>query len=110
MKATNNFAVTGIVAVSNPRTLGKASVCHFALSLGRLEGTGEDKRRVSSLLNIETWCKNEEADKVFTIIQKGNLVTVEGFMKPEEWVDKNGGKHSKTVLAATKVYLAKENN
>ena len=23
MKATNNFAVTGIVAVSNPRTLGK---------------------------------------------------------------------------------------
>ena len=80
------------------------------MSLGRLEGTGEEKRRVSSLLNIETWCKNDEADKFFKIIKKGNLVTVEGFLKPQEWVDKNGEKRSKTILAATKVYLAKENN
>lgn len=109
MKATNNFAVTGFVAVSNPRTLGKASVCHFALSVGRLEGTGKEKRRVSSLLNIETWCKNEKADETFAILKKGNLITVEGFLKPHEWVDKKGEKHNTTVLAATKVYLANNN-
>lgn len=105
----NSFAITGYVAASNPRTVGKANVCHFAISVARLEGTGDKKKRTTSLLNVETWCKNEDAEETFKILTKGNLVTVEGFLKATEWVNKSTGEiHNQVVLAATNIHLAKD--
>ena len=31
-------------------------------------------------------------------------MTIEGFFKPEEWTDKEGKKHNKVALVATKFY------
>ena len=54
-------------------------------------------------MNCEAWLKKEDVDKLKTI-EKGKLLTIEGFFKPEEWTDKDGKKHNKVVLVATKFY------
>ena len=57
---------------------------------------------------IEAWRKNEALDS-FDVLKKGNLVTVEGYFKPEEWTDaESGAKRSRIVMVATKFYLAPE--
>ena len=37
-------------------------------------------------------------------LTKGTLLTVEGFFKPEEWTDKDGVKHNRVIMIATKFY------
>ena len=59
-------------------------------------------------MGIEAWRKNEALDS-FDVLKKGNLVTVEGYFKPEEWTyPESGTKRSRIVIAATKFYLAPE--
>lgn len=108
-KIQNNFQISGFVAVSNPCIVGKAHVCHFALSIARTTGKGKDEKRSSALMNVETWCKAEDAEKTFGILKKGNLVLVEGFLKPQEWIDKNTNENRNQVtFQATNITLLKE--
>lgn len=44
--------------------------------------------------------------KIFNQISKGTLLTVEGYFKPEEWTDKDGVKHNRVIMVATKFYPA----
>jgi len=76
--------------------------------LGRAEKEGEETTYVSSFMGVEAWRKNEALDS-FDVLKKGNLVTVEGYFKPEEWTDaESGAKRSRIVMVATKFYLAPE--
>ena len=52
---------------------------------------------------MEAWRKNENAES-FDKLNKGAMLTVEGFFKPEEWSDQEGVKHNRVVLVATKFY------
>lgn len=59
-------------------------------------------------MGIEAWRKNEALDS-FDVLKKGELITVEGYFKPEEWTDsKSGEKRNRIVMVATKFYPAPE--
>ena len=103
-KIENNFAVTGFVGKdAEIRQFTTASVARFSLAIARNEKNGEEENRVSAFMNIEAWRKNENADS-FGKLTKGTMITVEGYFKPEEWTDKEGVKHNRIILVATKFY------
>lgn len=105
-KIENNFAVTGFVGKdAEIRQFTNASVARFPLAVSRQEKNGEETTRTSAFLNVEVWRKNGHTES-FDLLAKGALVTAEGYFKPEEWTDKDGVKHSRIILVATKVYLA----
>ena len=90
-KIENNFAVTGFVAKdAEVRQFTTTSVARFPLAVARQEKNGEDTKRISAFMNIEAWRKNENTGS-FDQLTKGTLLTVEGYFKPEEWTDKDGG-------------------
>ena len=39
---------------------------------------------------------------------KGTLLTVDGYFKPDEWIDQQGTKHNRIVFIANKFYPALE--
>ena len=107
-KIENKFAITGFVAKdAEIRQFPKASVARFPLAVARQEKNGEESERVSALMNIEAWRKNENAGS-FDQLTKGTLLTVEGYFKPEEWPDKDGVLHNRIVTVAIKFYPAVE--
>ena len=87
-KIENNFTVSGFVGKdAEIRQFANASVARFSLAF----------------MNMEAWRKNEHTES-FDKLTKGTLLTVEGFFKPEEWTDKDGVKHSRIIMVATKFY------
>ena len=63
---------------------------------------------VSAFIGIEAWRKNEAVDS-FGVLKKGELITVEGYFKPEEWTDsKSGEKRDRVIMVATKFYPTPE--
>lgn len=104
-KVENSFAVTGFIGKdAEIRNFTTSSVARFSLAVGRTEKRGEnqDEVRVSAFLNVEAWRKNDSAS--FELLKKGKMITVEGYMKPEEWTDKSGVKHNRIVFVASKYY------
>ena len=107
-KIENNFAVSGFVGNNAEiRQFATSSVARFSLAISRQEKNGEETTRVSAFMNFEAWRKNENAE-AFSQLTKGTLLTVEGYCKPEEWTDKDGVKHNRIVMVATKFYPAVE--
>lgn len=107
-KIENNFTVSGFVGKdAEIRQFANASVARFSLAIGRQEKNGEETSRVSAFMNMEAWRKNEHTGS-FDKITKGTLLTVEGFFKPEEWTDKDGVKHNRVIMIATKFYPTPE--
>lgn len=107
-KFENNFVVTGFVGKdAEIRQFTTASVARFPLAISRQEKNGEENSRVSALMSVEAWRKNENAGS-FDQLTKGTLLTVEGYFKPEEWADNGGVKHNRIVMVAVKFYPAVE--
>lgn len=107
-KIENNFTVSGFVGKdAEIRQFANASVARFSLAVGRQEKNGEKTNYVSAFMNMEAWRKNEHTGS-FDKITKGTLLTVEGFFKPEEWTDKDGVKHNRVIMIATKFYPTPE--
>ena len=105
-KIENNFTVSGFVCKdAEIRQLTNSSVARFPLAVSRQEKSGEETTRVSAFINVEAWRKNDHTDS-FDQIAKGTLLTIEGYFKPEEWTDKDGVKHNRIVMVATKFYPA----
>lgn len=105
-KIENTFSLSGYVATdAQIRNFDNASVARFAISVSRPEKNqaGETIYK-SALINIEAWRKNESADS-FGLLKKGELVTVAGYFKPEEWVTADGKKNQRVILVATKFHL-----
>ena len=99
-KMTNNFSVSGYVAVdATVKNFETTSVARFPISISRLETINGQEVRKSALTNIEAWRKNDNLSE---------LVTVEGYFRPEEWTDKDNKKQNRIVMNATKVYLTPE--
>ena len=103
-KIENNFAVTGFVAGNAEiRQFTTASVARFSLSVSRQEKNGEETNRVSAFLPIEAWRKNDHTES-FDKLVKGQMLTVEGYFKPDDWTDQEGTRHNRIVFVATKFY------
>ena len=107
-KIENNFTVSGFVGKdAEIRQFANANVARFSLAVSRQEKNGEKTNYVSAFMNMEAWRKNEHTSS-FDKITKGTLLTVEGFFKPEEWTDKDGVKHNRVIMIATKFYPTAE--
>ena len=105
-KIENNFIVTGFVGRdAEIRQFTNASVARFSLALSRQEKNGEELTRVSAFMNVEAWRKNDHTES-FDKLTKGTLLTVEGFFRPDVWEDKDGVKHNRIIMVATKFYPA----
>ena len=98
----NSFKVSGYVGYSEVTEFKTASLCRFSLSVSKKEKDSDNW--TSAFLNAQAWAKNEDASK-FSILSKGNLVTVEGYFKPEEWTDKDGNKNNKIVMMISNLSL-----
>ena len=86
-KIENSFAVTGFIGKdAEIRSFETASVARFSIAVSRADKTGEETSYVSAFMGIEAWRKNEALDS-FDVLKKGELITVEGYFKPEEWTD-----------------------
>lgn len=107
-KMENSFAVTGFVGKdASIHQFTTASIARFSLAISRNEKNGDENSRTSAFMNIEAWRKNENTSS-FDRLVKGALLTVEGYFKPEEWLDAEGVKHNRVILVATKFYEAVE--
>lgn len=102
-KIENSFAVTGFVGKdAEIRQFATASVARFSLAVSRSEKNGEETNRTSAFMNIEAWRKNENTAS-FDRLTKGAMLTVEGYLKPEEW-ETDGVKRNRIVFVAAKFY------
>ena len=82
--------------------VANASVARFSLAVSRQEKSGEETKRVR-FHQRKAWRNNANTDSLAQIT-KGTLLTVEGYFKPEEWIDKDGVKHNRIVMVANKFY------
>ena len=105
-KIENNFTVSGFVGKdAEIRQFTNASVARFSLAVSRQDKNGEETSRISAFMNMEAWRKNDHTES-FDQLTRDTLLTVEGFFKPEEWEDKDGVRHNRIIMVATKFYPA----
>ena len=103
-KIENNFVVTGFLGKdAEIRQFTNASVARFSMAVSRQEKNGEEEKRTAAFMYFEAWRKNENTGSFDQLI-KGTMLTVEGYFKPEEWVDKDGVKHNRIIMVAVKFY------
>ena len=87
----NLFAVTGFIGKDAEIHLFEiVKVAHFSIVVNRVGKINEEKTFVSSIMKVEAWSKMEDR-YAFWILQKGELITVKGYFKPEEWADSKSG-------------------
>ena len=101
----NSFVITGFIAKdAEIRTFNNNDLARFPLAVGRTETKDNETTRVSAFLNVEAWRKSGSAS--FELLKKGTLLTIEGYLKPEEWTDKNGVRQNGIKWIAKKFYEA----
>ena len=89
----NSFAITGFIAKdAEIRTFTNNDVARFPMAIGRKDTKDNATNRVSAFINVEAWRKSGSAS--FELLKKGTLLTIEGYLKPEEWTDRNGVKQN----------------
>lgn len=108
-KIENTFAVSGFVAnEAQIRQFETASVARFSIAVSRSEKKGEETVYTSAFVSVEAWRKNEAAES-FDRIKKGELLTVKGYFKPEEWTDsETGQKRNRITMVAVEFYPTPE--
>lgn len=108
-KIENSFVVSGYVSNdAQIRSFETASVARFSLTVSRPEKKGEETVYTSAFIPVEAWRKNEAADS-FDRIKKGELLTVKGYFKPEEWTDsETDKKRNRIVMVAVEFYPTPE--
>ena len=105
-KIENSFAVTGFIGKdAEIRQFTSASVARFSLAAGRVETIGKETKKKSPFMAVEVWRKNESAS--FELLKKGQMITVHGYFKPEEWSD-DKGKHNRLIMVATEFFATPE--
>ena len=108
-KIENSFVVSGYVSNdAQIRSFETASVARFSIAVSRSEKKGEETVYTSAFLPVEAWRKNEAADS-FDSIKKGELLTVKGYFKPEEWTEsETNKKRNRIVMVAVEFYPTPE--
>ena len=81
MNAMNNFTISGFV-VNNAEVhnFEKSSIARFGISYRTSVKKDDQEIKLSAILNIETWIKNDDT-ATLDLLQKGKLVKVEGILQ-----------------------------
>ena len=105
----NTFAISGFVGKdAEIRSFDKTSVARFSLAVGRGEKDKDGKTHfTNAFVGIEVWRKNENTS-TFDIIKKGEMLTCEGYFKPENWTAEDGTARNRVIMVANKVYVTPE--
>lgn len=99
----NNFNLSGFVAVSATiKSFENSSVARFPLSISRKDTIDGVETRKSALINCECWAKDADSAR-FALLQKGTLVNISGYIKPDEYTDRNGQKQQRIIFCVTSV-------
>ena len=105
-KIENSYEVTDFIGQdAEIRQFTSSSVAKFSLAVSLTETVGGETKRVSAFMAVEVWRKNESAS--FELLKKGQIITIHGYFKPEEWSD-DKGKHNRMVMVATEVVATPE--
>ena len=85
MNAMNNFTISGFV-VNNAEVhnFEKSSIARFGISYRTSVKKDDQEIKLSAILNIETWIKNDDT-ATLNLLQKGKLIKVEGFFKADTY-------------------------
>ena len=105
-KIENTFVVSGFVGKdAEVREFDKTSVARFPLAVSRCEKDKDgNPHYTNAFVNIEVWRKNQNKS-TFDTIKKGEMVTCEGYFKPESWTAEDGTSRNHVIMVANKFYL-----
>lgn len=107
MKATNQVSITARLAQdAEVRQFANSTKASFSIAIARTEKRGEETIRSVAFQACELWRKNGSAES-FAQLTKGALVEFTGYLKPEQYVDKNGFEHHRIILAVNSFSLVK---
>lgn len=102
MKTQNTFAVTGrITKDAEVKNFANNTVARTGLAINRKETVNGEEKKTAGFMDIECWRKNDNTAEL-ELLKKGQMVTVYGFFKPEEY-EKDGKTVHKIAFAITKV-------
>lgn len=88
-------------------TESNKAVCNFSIAIGR--GYKEDEVEQVDFINCIVW--NNQAENLKKYQTKGNLISVEGSLRVEQYQDNEGNNKYKTyVLASNISYLSNKKN
>lgn len=87
---------------ADTKSFNNSAVARFPISVSRRETKGEETIRKSSLINCECWAK-DASSKRFALLKKGQLVVINGYIKPEEWQTAQGEKRSRITFVCTSI-------
>ena len=78
----------------------------FGISYRTSVKKDDQEIKLSAILNIETWIKNDDT-ATLDLLQKGKLIKVEGFFKADTYT-KDGKDFHVTKMTATKIELVRK--
>jgi len=82
-------------------TKSGTAICKFDIAVNfNLKTKGEVYSEVS-FISVNTW--NKVADACYQYLKKGSKVRVNGRLKQNSWVNKNGEKRNKIIIEALSV-------
>ena len=84
----------------------KSSIARFGISYRTSVKKDDQEIKLSAILNIETWIKNDDT-ATLDLLQKGKLIKVEGFFKADTYT-KDGKDFHVTKMTATKIELVRK--
>ena len=101
------FTISGFV-VNNAEVhnFEKSSIARFGISYRTSVKKDDQEIKLSAILNIETWIKNDDT-ATLDLLQKGKLIKVEGFFKADTYT-KDGKDFHVTKMTATKIELVQK--
>ena len=104
----NSFKLTARIGnKAEIKSFENSSVAHFSVAFDRTEKKGEVEKKHTVWLPVCLWRKNDDTGD-FALLDKGTLVTLSGYFKPESWTDEHQQPRSRLLLVATEVYLPRE--
>ena len=78
------------------------SVCQINVAVNRKYSTGDEQKKEEVLfMPVVIWGKTAEA--VNKYLKKGDPIFIEGYLKQDNWVDKQNNKRTAIKLVATRV-------
>ena len=104
----NSFIITGFVAKdAEIRTFTNNDVARFPDG-HRPQGDQGQTPIQPRIRFHQRGSLAQERQRIIELLKKGTLLTIEGYLKPEEWTDRNGVKQNGIKFVAKKFYEAVE--
>ena len=108
MNPLNHYQVEGNITKDPElkQTRGGRTVCNFTVATDRVFGSGVEKKKETSFLEVEAW--DELAEKYGRMGKKGRGCRVTGRLKQEKWNAPDGALRSKIVIVAENIEYQSE--